>query len=128
MKKELFWHEVNILRLINHERFAKLLGILIGENFGIISEFIEGETLDKILNSRNLLVSEGIKWIVELIEGMAFLQSKKIVHKDLKPANLIISERGLVIIDLGISSVTKLYYGKEQVLTTSIFRRKGGTL
>ena len=128
MKKELFWHEVNILRLINHERFAKLLGILIGENFGIISEFIEGETLDKILNSRNLLVSEGIKWIGELIEGMAFLQSKKIVHKDLKPANLIISERGLVIIDLGISSVTKLYCGKEQVLTTSIFRRKGGTL
>ena len=128
MKKQIFWHEVNILRLINHERFAKLLGILIGENFGIISEFIEGETLDKILNSRNLLVSEGIKWIGELIEGMAFLQSKKIVHKDLKPANLIISERGLVIIDLGISSVTKLYCGKEQVLTTSIFRRKGGTL
>ena len=81
------------------------MGVVIEEdNLGIATEFIEGETLDQILDSRPISVSEAIVWIGELLEGMVWLHSKKIVHKDLKPSNLIISDkRGLVVIDLGIS-------------------------
>ena len=44
---DFFWHEVQIQSLMIHERFAKLLGVVIEENnLGIVTEFIEGETLD----------------------------------------------------------------------------------
>lgn len=48
------------------------------------------------------------------------------VHKDLKPANLMISTRGLIILDLGIAAITELVDGKEQILTSTL-HRKGGT-
>ena len=58
---------------------------------------------------------------------MLYLHQRKIIHKDLKPSNLIISKhRGLVIIDYEISSISRLYFKDEQVLT-NILRFKGNT-
>ena len=52
---------------------------------------------------------------------------EKNYSKDLKPSNLIISKhRGLVIIDYEISSISRLYFKDEQVLT-NILRFKGNT-
>ena len=107
----------------------KLLGVAVEEKvLGIISEFIPGRTMDSILSERRISVCEAMIWIFELLEGMVWLSEEGIVHRDLKPSNLIISDsRGLVIIDLGISAVTKLYENKKQVLTSGVFGRKGGT-
>ena len=57
---------------------------------------------------------EGLDYIEQMIDGMIYLHSDKpgkppIIHKDLKPANIIIAKDGtLKIIDLGISGMTKL--------------------
>ena len=98
------------------------------EEFGIISEWIDGDTLDKIIPRRIISVGEAMEWIEQLIEGIGWLHSLGIVHKDLKPSNIIISKtRGLVIIDLGISAFVRLHNEEQQVLTT-LFHRKGGSL
>ena len=61
MKKIIFWKEVNMLHSINHPRFVKLIGIIIEvEMLGIISEFIEGQTSDEILNNRMVPVTEAM--------------------------------------------------------------------
>ena len=54
-----------------------------------------------------------MKIVRDLIEGLKYLHSnlpekRPILHKDLKPANLLLSSDGnLIIIDLGIGSLTK---------------------
>ena len=95
------------------------------DNLGIIFEFIEGQSLDKMISS-GIEISFGLIWMKELIEGMVWLHSKRIVHKDLKPSNLMISHRGLIIVDLGIAALASEQEGKYQVLTET-FHRKGGT-
>ena len=50
------------------------------------------------------------------------------IHKDLKPANIIISNEGILkIIDLGISGLTKLNDAAGRI-QSSILNKKGGTL
>ena len=117
-----------MLYLVEHHRFVKLLGVAVEEkNFGIISELIPGKTMDVIVLERRIESWEAMIWIFELLEGMVWLSKKGIVHRDLKPSNLIISDsRGLVIIDLGMSAVTREYKNIKQVFTT-VFGRKGGT-
>ena len=109
VEKDIFWKEVRMLYLVEHPRFVKLLGVAVEEkNFGIISEFVPGRTMDVILLERRIEVWVSMIWILELLEGMVWLSSQGIVHRDLKPCNLIISDsRGLVIINLGMSAVTK---------------------
>ena len=41
---------------------------------------------------------EVLYWFHELLEGLVFLESQHVVHRDLKLDNLLISERGRVII------------------------------
>ena len=62
--------------------------------------------------SFGIKIGKGLIWMKELIEGMVWLHSKKIVHKDLKPSNLIISKRELIIVDLGIAALTSWHEGK----------------
>ena len=67
-----------------------------------------------------------------MIDGMIYLHSNQpekppIIHKDLKPANIIISKDAtLKIIDLGISGLTKLDDAIGRMKTT-ILNKKGGT-
>ena len=60
-----------MLYLVEHPRFVKLLGVAVEEkNFGIISEFVPGRTMDVILLERRIEVWEAMIWILELLEGM----------------------------------------------------------
>ena len=55
------------------------------------------------------------------------LEKPPIIHKDLRPANIIISKDGILkIIDLGISGLTKLNDDNGRIKTT-ILNKKGGT-
>ena len=68
----------------------------------------------------------------QMAEGMRYLHSNTeerppIIHKDLKPANVIVTtNRKVKIIDLGISALTKLQDGIRQIKTT-VQNKKGGT-
>ncbi|MBW3003553.1 protein kinase, partial [Candidatus Woesearchaeota archaeon] len=80
-----------------------------GDNPYIIQEYIEGRTLDDILNEQNLK-KEALDLIVaseyslQVLEAMKYMRERKVVHRDLKPSNIIIDSKGTVkIIDFGLS-------------------------
>ena len=60
-----------MLYLVEHKRFVKFLGVAVEEkNFGIITEFLPGKTMDCILLERRIESWEAMIWIFELLEGM----------------------------------------------------------
>ncbi|MFD7525017.1 serine/threonine protein kinase [Paenibacillus chitinolyticus] len=76
-----------------------------GEKYNIIFEqFIEGDTLKDRLKSRKLKLFEGLKLLETLLNIAVVLEKIKIVHRDIKPDNIICGKNGeFFLIDFGIA-------------------------
>src|SRR5262249_35745012 len=71
----------------------------------ISMEFVEGESLRRVLNRFNALGTRtGIKIAKQICEGLREAHSQGIVHRDLKPENLMIDGSGNVkLMDFGLA-------------------------
>lgn len=102
----------NILRIHNLEEFQGL--------YFIVMEYVEGKTLEDLIKEKGQLEMDETLWIAEEIaKGLDYAHSKKILHLDIKPANILINKQNNIvkIADFGIArqvkdSVTRLL-GKE---------------
>lgn len=80
----------------------------VGEDNGqyyIVMEYIEGKHLKQLLKKRgNLTVTEVIDIMLQITDGMVLAHDSYIIHRDIKPQNIMILENGLVkITDFGIA-------------------------
>ena len=84
------------------------VGLHEGQPF-IAMEYIPGETLaEKILRQEPLHLSRRLEFIEELCDGLAYAHQRGVVHRDVKPANLIVHRESgrLKILDFGIARPT----------------------
>jgi len=75
----------------------------------IVMEYIEGKTLKQLANKRKngLTVPEVIDIMSQLTDGLAHAHDAYIIHRDIKPQNILILDNGLVkITDFGIAMAT----------------------
>ena len=80
----------------------------VGEDNGeyyIVMEYIEGKHLKQLLKKRGkLTVTEAVDIISQITEGLSVAHDSYIIHRDIKPQNIMILENGLVkITDFGIA-------------------------
>ncbi len=74
-------------------------------NFYIVMEYIDGKTLKQLIKKRgHLTVSEAVDIMLQLTEGLSQAHDSYIIHRDIKPQNIMILEDGMVkITDFGIA-------------------------
>ena len=81
------------------------------EEFGstqmLVMEFIEGVNLDELVAERGLLpVAESCELIRQAAVGLEYVHQQGLVHRDIKPHNLLVSRTGQVkILDLGLATL-----------------------
>ena len=80
----------------------------VGEDNGlyyIVMEYIEGKHLKQLVKKRgNLTVREVVDIMLQLTDGMSGAHDSYIIHRDIKPQNIMILENGLIkITDFGIA-------------------------
>ncbi len=80
----------------------------VGEDNGeyyIVMEYIEGKHLKDLLKKRgSLTVSEAVDIVLQITDGLSVAHDSYIIHRDIKPQNIMILENGLVkITDFGIA-------------------------
>ncbi|HEV8589159.1 MAG TPA: protein kinase, partial [Pyrinomonadaceae bacterium] len=76
----------------------------------IAMEYIEGETLRQRLEHRRLKVSEAIDIARQTASALAAAHSAGVVHRDVKPENIMIRRDGYVkVLDFGLAKLTERY-------------------
>jgi serine/threonine protein kinase len=88
----------NIVRMITADKWDK--------TFFMVMEYVRGKTLERILQKEHVLAVEtALDYIKQLCAGVDHAHKNRIIHRDLRPSNLIVSEEGTVkITDFGTSA------------------------
>jgi serine/threonine protein kinase len=105
-----FLREARAAARLRHSNVASVLHLgTTGQNYFYAMEFVEGETLEKLIKRSGPLK---VKLVLEIVShvaaGLAAIHKQKLVHRDIKPSNIMVSfeEGGDVtakIIDLGLA-------------------------
>ena len=96
--------EIAMLRHFNHERIVKLIDI--GAQSGLLFLVfpLYHQVLSKVCLNVCLSPAVVIKYGRQLLEGLAYMHTQRVLHRDLKPDNLLLDQDdNLVVIDFGIS-------------------------
>ncbi|MDD4142303.1 MAG: serine/threonine-protein kinase [Bacteroidales bacterium] len=116
--RELLAKEFEVGIQLDHPNIAKCFGKEYDPVVGdcIILEFVDGVTLKEFLSSdhpKSVLV----KIVNELLDAMIYYHSKQLIHRDLKPDNILITRNGnnVKIIDFGLSDSDTFSIFKEPV-------------
>lgn len=104
-----FEEEVKTIAALDHANIGRAFD---AESFGsvhaMVMEYVDGQTLQKFLEVRGrLTVTEACRCVRQAFNGLQYAHQKGLVHRDLKPQNLMLTrDTGIVkILDFGLAKV-----------------------
>lgn len=119
MDKELknIRREIDIIRSIRHPYIIEMLEWF--ETAGelvMVTDYAEGE-LFRILQDDKVLPAETVQKIAtQLVIALHYLHSRRVLHRDMKPQNILLTEHGIKLCDFGFARMMSL----ETLVLTSI--------
>ncbi len=100
-----FLREIDVLRQLDHPRIAGIIDS--GEADWLVyyvMAFVEGVTLRKYLDKHGQApLAETIRNACDILDAVAHAHERGIVHRDVKPENIVLSPGGAMLLDFGIA-------------------------
>jgi hypothetical protein len=105
---ERFDIEARLLAHLNHPRVVRVRDYFRDESGKyLIMDLVEGRDLGYLLMERGrpgIPVEEAIEHVRQACEALQYVHDQQIVHRDVKPQNLIMSKDGVVLVDFGVAT------------------------
>ncbi len=103
-----FYREAQSTGMLQHPNIVIVydLGDWEGNPY-LVMEYLEGEGLDKIISTRrDVSLVQKLHYIVQALHGLNYAHQRGIVHRDIKPGNIMVLNDGSVkIVDFGIARI-----------------------
>jgi len=102
---ERFYTEINNLEKLSHPGIARYIEDDLTTDVPYLAiEYVEGNTLGQHINEFGpLSENDWLEVFLKLATALKYCHSQGIIHKDISPENIILSQSGPIIIDFGIS-------------------------
>ncbi len=102
---ERFKREAKLLAALNHPNIATIHAFeeVSGRHF-LVMEFVDGQALGKLIRSGDLTLRTSLAIARDIASALAAAHAKGVVHRDLKPGNVMVSKEGTVkLLDFGLA-------------------------
>ncbi len=128
-----FIDEIKILHKLNHPNVVRIYNYYAFEEFHtgyILMEYIEGDTLENFIHDYSSFSSTTLDDLfIQLIDGFAYIEYKKILHRDIRENNILVDKSGVVkIIDFGIGKIFSKTDTPVDSLVSQVNRANADTL
>lgn len=106
-----FKNESRAISVLNHDNIVKVYDVSVNDKLQyIVMEYIDGITLKEYIEQRGepLTYKETIHFITQILKALQHAHDKGIVHRDIKPQNIMLMESGtLKVMDFGIARLAR---------------------
>ena len=106
---ERFGREARTLARLDHPHIVRLHEF--GETDGLyflVMEFVDGANLRQVMDGARLTPAEALAIVPQVCEALQYAHDQGVVHRDVKPENILLDERGRVkIADFGLAKLTE---------------------
>ena len=118
--------EANLMKRLDHPALPRIVDIIDNSvTIYVVMDYIEGESLDKILDIDGPQPEEKvISWAKQIADALSYLHGQRppIIYRDMKPANVMLKPEGNIkIIDFGIARE----YKEQNLADTTVLGTKG---
>ncbi|XP_076017630.1 tyrosine-protein kinase Lck [Genypterus blacodes] len=107
MTVEAFLAEANMMKNLQHQRLVRLFAVVTQEPIYIVTEYMENGSLVDFLKTTEggcLTITTLIDMSSQVADGMAFIEEKNYIHRDLRAANILVShELVCKVADFGLA-------------------------
>lgn len=105
-----FYHEVEAAARLSHPNIVTAYDA--GEHEGIqylVMEYVDGQDLASLVKQHGpFSVSQAVECIVQAAKGLDYAHKHGVIHRDIKPGNLLLDHEGtLKILDMGLAHITE---------------------
>jgi serine/threonine protein kinase/Tol biopolymer transport system component len=103
---ERFQREARAAAMLNHPNICTVHGVeeLAGQPV-IVMEMLEGETLAARLAGGAMSAERALPLAIQMADALDAAHSKGVVHRDLKPVNIMLTRSGMKVLDFGLAKM-----------------------
>jgi eukaryotic-like serine/threonine-protein kinase len=105
--------EAKALAALNHPHIVTIYSVDEADGVRFLTmEFVEGETLDRLVPSGGLALERFLSLAIPLADALAAAHARGVLHRDLKPANAMVTPEGRVkVLDFGLAKLASVPVG-----------------
>ncbi|XP_015207772.1 tyrosine-protein kinase Blk [Lepisosteus oculatus] len=118
MAPEAFLEEANLMKELQHDKLVRLYAVVTKEPILIVTEYmVNGSLLDflKTEEGNRVQLPKLIDMSAQIAEGMAYIERNNYIHRDLRAANILVSETlKCKIADFGLARIIETEYTAQE--------------
>ncbi len=119
---ERFEREIQLAARLQHPHIVPLLtAAASGDILYYIMPYIAGESLRaKLAREGELPVAEATKFLREIVDALSYAHRSGVVHRDIKPDNVLLSDGHAVVTDFGVAKAVSASSGKSSLTSLGV--------
>ncbi len=97
-----FEREARAISSLNHPNICTLYDV--GPNY-LVMEFVEGDTLSSLIDRGPIPLDRALQYAIQIVDALAAAHAKGVIHRDLKPGNIMVTRNGVKVPDFGLAKL-----------------------